>query len=134
MLAATSVAWACTAQMSPVKVCTAASFTTNCVTSARPGTKIRASNNGSTPALKPASYYKLAFNNANRVRNSQSCHSAPYTMKSNILTSATGTFDITAYLPSSYTSAPKGVSQVCGIETSPTPGATATTHASFTIV
>lgn len=145
MLGAVSVAWACTAQMSPLKICEY-DGTVSCndplnptnatYVKAQPGTKMTATNKGYTPALAPSTYYALKFNNAYRVRNLQSCHSiyATYTMKSNILTDAAGTFSVTAYLPSSYTSAPKGVSEMCAVQTSAPAGATATQHARLTII
>lgn len=143
-VAAISVAWACTAQMSPLKICKYGS-TTECNLAGAgggdatkvqlvPGSRITATNSGFTPPLKPAAYYHVRFNNANRVANLQSCHSAPYIMLSNVLTSASGYFTVHPYLPSSYTNAPKGVSEVCATESSPVPGATATNHAKMTII
>lgn len=123
-LAVVSVAWACTVQMSQMTISP---------TSGYPGTSVSANNSTASVPLKAAAWYKLRFNNANRVSQTASCHSAPYTMKT-FQADATGRFKVTAPIPSTYVDAPKGMSQICATETSPVSGATATTHQSFTVL
>lgn len=118
VLSAASVAWACTQIIGQMTVTPDAGPA---------GTVVNARATG----LKgTGAKYKMKFNDATRTAAEGGCHSAPIVLKKGIRTTAQGTFDVNVTIPSN---APLGASQICGLETYPTPGNTGTAHITFTV-
>jgi hypothetical protein len=121
LLLLVSAAWACTAVMGKLELNP---------TSGRAGSTVKASATGLK--VSPAKY-RLVFINSQKLKNGVYCHSAtgPVVIKRDIATNRSGAFSVYAQIPST---APRGTSQICGLETYPVRNQTATTHQTFTVL
>lgn len=116
-----SSAWACTAVMGKL--------TLN-PTSGRAGSTVKAAATGLKVA--PAKY-RLVFIDSRELKADKGCHSSTSSdiIKRGIQTDSKGAFSAKAAIP---TTAPRGTSLICGLETYPVRNQTATTHETYTVL
>lgn len=113
-----SAAWACTVTMPTL---------TLSPNSGRPGS----STTGTVAkGLKPLATYKMNFINNTNYKAGVSCHKITQVLAT-VQADGAGGFKVTMAIPAN---APRGTSKICGVESFPSAGATATTHTTYTVL
>ena len=115
-----AVGWACTQIMGVMTITP---------TSGTRGTVVNTTARGMK--AYPAKY-KLMFNDSARVAAGSGCHTAPIILKKDVRPNTAGTWsNVTVTVPATV---PAGASQICALETYPTPANTGSSHQSFTVL